>query len=284
MRRKFCRSALVLLATGALATSGAVLAQEQEQQEQQEQQEEHVPPQQQANTLPPGQVPAVLKAREAQFVYRSSSRLLTCEQVRNRVAVILRAVGARQDVQVRANECEAFIDPTQMTTPSRTDTTTRSPWDASSRSESTFDRIHPSTTDRNRTQSTPVHIELMMPVPVTAEILSQVDQDKARRELVSRVTGNPGAAMDDPIFFAAERRPVTLSYDTIRIESIDCELLEQMTQTVFRELDLKVTSQPLSCDKRQRSALRPQLTVEALLPVGVAMPGEKAPGEPPAKR
>ena len=279
MRRKFCRSALVLLATGALATSGAALAQEQEQQQ------EQVQPQQQANTLPPGQVPAVLKAREAQFVYRSSSRLLTCEQLRNRVAVILRAVGARQDVQVRANECEAFIDPTQMTTPSRTDTTTRSPWDASSsRSESTFDRIHPSTTDRNRTQSTPVHIELMMPVPVTAEILAQVDQDKARRELVSRVTGNPGAAMDDPIFFAAERRPITLSYDTIRIESIDCELLEQMTQTVFRELDLKVTSQPLSCDKRQRSALRPQLTVEALLPVGVPMPGEKGPGEPPAKR
>ena len=81
MRRKFCRSALVLLATGALATSGAALAQEQEQQQ------EQVQPQQQANTLPPGQVPAVLKARQADFTYRSSSRLLTCEQVRSRVAV-----------------------------------------------------------------------------------------------------------------------------------------------------------------------------------------------------
>jgi hypothetical protein len=277
MRRKFCRSALVLLATGALATSGAALAQEPEQQQ------EQVQPQQQANRLPPGQIPAVLKARQTEFIYRSSSRPLSCEQLRNHVAVILRAVGARQDVQVRANDCETFIDPMTQT-PGRMETTagrmdTRNPMDASNRSESVLDRMRPSATDRNRTQSTPVHIELMMPVEVTSEILSQVDQDKARRELVSRVTGNPGAAMDDPIFFAAERRPVTLSYDTIRIDSMDCELLEQMTRTVFRELDLRVTSQPLSCDPRQRSRLRPQLTVEALLPVGVPMPGEKGQGE-----
>jgi hypothetical protein len=46
-----------------------------------------------------------------------------------------------------------------------------------------------------------------------------------------------------------------------------------MTRTVFRELDLKVTSQALSCDAR--SHMKPRLTVEALLPVGYLTPSEQ---------
>ncbi len=276
MRRNFRRSTLVLLATGALAATGTALAQEQDQPAQQ--QSEQVPPAQQGDQLPPGQVPAVLKAREANFIYRSSSRLLSCAQLRNHVAVILQAVGARQDVQVRANDCETFIDPMDQTA-NRMEN--RNPLDTSAaRSESVLDRVRPSTNTRIRAQSTPVHIQLMMPVVVTADVMAEVDRDKARRELVSRVTGNVGVAMDDPIFFAAERRAVTLSYDTIRIDNIDCELLDQMTQTVFREFDLKVTSQALSCDPSQRSRMRPHLTVEALLPVGFTMPSEKLPVAP----
>ena len=272
MRRTLRRSTLVLLATGALASSGAALAQEQDQPQEQPQ-----PPGQVAGAtapaLPAGQIPAVLKARETEFIYRSSSRLMSCEQLRNHVAVILNAVGARQDVQVRANDCETFIDPaSQMGSPNTVQD--RNPLDTrSARSESVLDRMRPSPT--TRTQSTPVRIQVMMPVPVTAKILDEVDKDKARRELVSRVTGNQNIAFDDAIFFPAERREVTLSYDTIKIDSMDCELLEQMAQTVFRELDLKVTGQPLSCDRRQRSHMKPTLRVEALLPVGVPMPGEK---------
>jgi hypothetical protein len=270
LRRTFRRSTLVLLAAGALASSGAALAQEQEQPHQQP---EQVSPEATAPALPAGQIPAVLKARETEFIYRSSSRLMSCEQLRNHVAVILNAVGARQDVQVRANDCETFIDPSsQMGSPNTVQD--RNPLDTrSARSESVLDRMRPSPT--TRTQSTPVRIQVMMPVPVTAKILDEVDKDKARRELVSRVTGNQNIAFDDAIFFPAERREVTLSYDTIKIDSMDCELLEQMAQTVFRELDLKVTGQPLSCDRRQRSHMKPTLRVEALLPVGVPMPGEK---------
>jgi hypothetical protein len=271
MRRNPSRSALVLLAAGALAMSAATPSQEQPPQEQEQEQA----PQQQSG-LPPGQVPAVLKARDADFVYRSSSRLFTCEQLRSRVAVILRAVGARQDVSVRANECEAFIDPTQMTDPNRSDR--RNTLDPRNQPPSVFDRVRPSSSslsDRNRNQSTPVRIQLMMPVEVTSEVVQEVEQDKARRALISRVTGNPNASMDDAIFFAAERRQVTLSHDTIRLEAIDCELLEQMSMTVFRQLDLKVTSQALSCDPRERSRLLPSLTVEALLPVGFQLPSEQ---------
>lgn len=283
MRRKSSRSALILLAAGALAMSGATLSQEQvppqqeqlpPEQEQAQPEQEQVPQQQQG--LPAGQVPAVLKARDADFVYRSSSRLFTCEQLRSRVAVILRAVGARQDVSVRANECEAFIDPTQMSDPNRMDR--RSTLDPRNQPQSVFDRVRPQRSelaDRTRSQSTPVHIQLMMPVEVTSEVVQEVEQDKARRALISRVTGNPNVAMDDAIFFAAERRQVTLSHDTIKLDAIDCELLEQMSMTVFRQLDLKVTGQALSCDPRERSRLLPSLTVEALLPVGFQIPGEQ---------
>src|SRR5262249_55553159 len=126
-----------------------------------------------------------------------------------------------------------------------------------------------------RGQSTPVRIQVMMPVVVTPEIVAEVDRDKSRRELISRVTGNPGAALNDPIFFAAERREVRLSHETIGLESIDCELLEQMVPSVFRDLDLKVTQQSLGCDPNERSHFVPHLTVEALLPVGYLLPGEQ---------
>jgi hypothetical protein len=275
MRRQFSRPTLVLLATSALAT-GSALAQEQEQPAEAEQ----VQPERPANQLPPGQVPAVLKAREANFTYRSSSRVLSCDQLRNHVAVILAAVGARQDVQVRANECESFMAPTQPGVPRMEPTP--NPWDRTTRSQSAFDRVHPNDND-GRSQSTPVHIQVMMPVEITPDVLTEVEQDKARRELVSRVTGNPGAALDNPIFFPAERRQITLSWDTIKVDYTDCELLEQMSQTVFRQLDLKVTGVSPTCDRASRSRMKPHLTVEALLPVGVPMPGEKAPGDRPKK-
>jgi hypothetical protein len=112
----------------------------------------------------------------------------------------------------------------------------------------------------------------MMPVEVTPGIVEEVERDKARRELVSRVQGNRNAAMNDAIFFPAERQTVELSHDTIDLEAIDCELLEQLSMAVFRKLDLKVTNRSLACDPRERSYINPSLTVEALLPVGWQQP------------
>jgi hypothetical protein len=286
MRRTFLPSALALLTASALAMSSAALSQEQQQapeqqaEQQAEEQSEPEAPQllpRYDGGLPAGQVPAVLKAREANFVYRSSSRLFSCDELRQRVALILRALGARQDVNVRANDCESFIDPTHVSDPNRMDRrNSMDPWNRSS--SSPLDRTRSprsDLTDRNRSQSTPVRIELMMPVEVTAEIVEEVEKDKARRELVSRVTGNMNAAMNDAIFFPAELKEVELSYDTLDLDARDCELLEQMSMSVFRKLDLKVTNQSLSCDPRERSRIRPSLTVEALLPVGFQMPQKK---------
>lgn len=276
MRRTFLPPTFALLTAGALAMSGAVLAQEQEQAPQE--QAEPDPPQlveRSEQGLAAGQVPAVLKAREVSFVYRSTTRVLACDQLRQRVANIMRAVGARQDVEVRANDCESFIDPTHMSRPNSVGRgqNPMDPWNTSSSSPLDRARSHGSDlTDRNRSQSTSVRIKLMMPVEVTSQIVEEVERDKARRELVSRVQGNRNAAMNDAIFFPAERQEVELSHDTIDLEALDCELLDQLSTSVFRKLDLKVTNRSLSCDPRERSYIPPSLTVEALLPVGYQLP------------
>jgi hypothetical protein len=277
MRRTFSRPTLALLTASALALNGAVLSQEQEPAPQE--QAEPDPPQlvpREDGGLAAGQIPAVLKAREASFVYRSSTRLLTCDQLRQRIGNIMRAVGARQDVEVRADDCASFIDPTVMSDPGRMGRSSQNPTDPFDRSSSSpLDRARSprsDLSDRNRSQSTSVRIRLMMPVEVTPGIVEEVERDKARRELVSRVQGNRNAAMNDAIFFPAERQTVELSHDTIDLEAIDCELLEQLSMAVFRKLDLKVTNRSLACDPRQRSYINPSLTVEALLPVGWQQP------------
>jgi hypothetical protein len=126
-------------------------------------------------------------------------------------------------------------------------------------------------------QTTPVHIWVMMPVPVTPGVMKEIEQDKARRELLSRVTGNMSVAMNDAILFPATRQQVTLSKETIKLEPQHCELLEQMINNVFRDLDLRAVRKGMSCDPHQRSNFAPQVVVEALLPVGYALPGSEKP-------
>jgi hypothetical protein len=282
MRRTHSRSALVLIATASLATSAASFAQQEQNPPEPSTSEQGIG-EQQGQSLPAGQVPAVLKSRDVTFIYRSTTTPLACDQLRNSVANVLRAVGGRDDMQVIANECDGFIPPDPRQRPSQSGPSmggTFEPYGGGAMtdpmSNRTTDRMtvtHADRYDRYRSQATPIHITVLMPVVATSEVVEEAERDKSRRALVSRVTGNPSAAMDDPIFFAAERRTVNLSHDSIDLEPMDCELLEQMTRTVFRQLDLKVTSQALSCDAH--SYMKPHLTVEALLPVGYLMPGEQ---------
>jgi hypothetical protein len=119
-----------------------------------------------------------------------------------------------------------------------------------------------------------VRIELMFPVEATPAVLAEIDKDKSRRELISRVTGNPLAALNDPIIFPVQRKEVTLSRSTIRLRPEDCELLEQMLPTVFRKLDVKVVRRELYCDPHQRSNFAPKVVVETWWPTGAPTPGE----------
>lgn len=272
---------LSLLAT--LAMSSAALSQEQQQEQQQEQasQEQAEPEPEQLlpryeDGLAPGQVAAVLKSRDASFIYRSSTRVLSCDELRQRVANIMRALGARQDVKVVAHDCEGWVDPVDPRVTGRQ--SSMDPFDRRSAASSPLDRARSPRSDlldRNRSQSTPVRIQLMLPVEATEKIVEEVEKDKARRELVSRVTGNREVATNDAIFFPAELREVELSHDTLDLDPRDCELLEQMAASVFRKLDMKVTNRSLSCDPRERSHINPSLTVETLLPVGFQLPQRK---------
>ena len=107
----------------------------------------------------------------------------------------------------------------------------------------------------------------MLPVQVDSKVLAEMERDKSRRELISRVTGNPAAGMNEPIVFPAHRQNVTLSRNTIDLEPEECELLEQMSRSVFRKLDMRVVGGGPRCDRNQISRIAPQVTVEALMPI-----------------
>lgn len=231
-----------------------------------------------------GQAPtitAVHKAQELSFNYRSYGYFYSCHDLQQRVAAMLIAVGARDDIRVDARNCDALmvsgdtsmdIDPTlgrggnDPFGRDRSDPFGRNQNDPFGRSGG-FRR-----SGTEREQSAQVRIKLMMPVEVTPQILAEIEKDKSRRDLVSRVTGNPAAAMNDPVVFAARREEVTLSQSTMRLKAEDCALLQQLTMQVIRRLDVKVKNQSFNCGPRSSSRIPPQLTVETLLPTGALLP------------
>jgi hypothetical protein len=222
-----------------------------------------------ADKPPHEPITAVYKAQEFSFQYRSSNRFYPCHELEQRVAVILVAVGARDDINVKARNCDAFlidndnsIDP--MTVRDNMDPFERDRFGTSSRFGRTNDR---------REQYASVRVQLMMPVEVTPQVLKEIEKDKSRRELVSRVTGNMAAAFNEPIIFEAKRQEVTLSQRTVRLRPEDCELLDQMSNSVFRRLHVKVLRRSFSCGPRDSaSRIAPQLIAEALLPTGSLLP------------
>jgi hypothetical protein len=245
MRRRFCHSsrngrgrrALVLLAAAVLSIAGSAATAAE-------------------------QVAAVLKTHEVRFVYRSLVNVLACDELRNHIATILRALGARDDVQVRIHDCQIVVIPDDI----------EPPWDRSNRE---YPRDIFRDRDFDQRQTSNVRVQVMFPIEATPQVLAEIEKDKSRRDLISRVTGDPAVALNDAIVFPAERKQITLSQGTIRLRSEHCELLEQMIPTVFRELGIKVVGKQLGCDRYGRSRLAPKLTVEVLWPVGAPLPGEK---------
>jgi len=213
----------------------------------------------------PKQVAAVLKLHEVHFVYRTVVNFFACDELRRDVAVILRALGARDDVQVRVNDCELVLMPDQRA------------------SSGGWDRFHPERPpdpfrnfdDQDQQQFSTVYVKAMFPIEATPEVMKEIEQDKSRRELISRVTGDATAAHNDPIVFPAERKQITLSQGTLRLRPEHCELLEQMMPNLARKLDFKVISKQLSCDRYGRSEFAPKVTVEVLWPSGAPLPGGK---------
>ena len=218
---------------------------------------------------------AVLKLQEVDFFYRSSVAPFSCTDIQGRVASIMRYLGARDDINVTVNGCDAMVtpmdnpsDPWQNQNPNNRWGTTEGDWQTSGSSR--WQTTSPSSIGRTPPrpeQSTHVRIRLMMPVEVTPEILGEMQKDKSRRELISRVTGNANTALNDPIVFPAQRQRVALDHRALDLEPDECELLEQMSTSVFRKLNIRVVSKGPRCDRNEISNMPPQMTVEALMPV-----------------
>ncbi|MCE3286380.1 MAG: hypothetical protein K0R70_2636 [Steroidobacteraceae bacterium] len=227
-------------------------------------------------------VPAVWAERKLSFSYSSPTTIYSCRSMAGRVSSILRAVGARDDIQVRVSGCSDSLMTTQ---DPRLDTrVTTNPWQSASNRYR-----EPGTTERR--QVAQVYVRMMLPTEVTPEVLAELERDKTRRELVSRVTGNPAAKFNDPVLFKAERQLVTLSRDTIGIEPEECDLLDEMSVGVLREVGVRVVSTDFVCSAN--SLIPPEAVVEALLPTpyptgsvqpapGAAEEDQEEAGAPPA--
>jgi hypothetical protein len=234
------------------------------------------------STDPP--ITAVYKAQELSFNYRSSNRYYSCHDIEQRVAVILVGVGARDDIDVKARNCESFMAASGDTSMDIDPTFGRNSNDPLGRDRSDpFGRGRDDPFGRNRSgsygradddrqQTASVRIRMMMPVELTPQVHAEIEKDRSRRELVSRVTRNPAASMNDPVVFAARRQDVTLSQKTIKLKAEDCDLLQQVTTQVIRRLDVRVKNQSFGCGPRTSSRIPPQLTVEALVPTGQILP------------
>lgn len=199
-------------------------------------------------------VPAVWKEYSVSFSYSSARHVFSCDALRIRVAHVLLAVGARHDLKIKVHDCDTNRVPTEPPTFGRDDL----PWGSASVSSTRFrsaDRPFPPT----------IRARLRLPVEITPGVQTELKSDKSRRELISRVTGNPIPRFDDPIPFAAERRVVTLSRQTVGLNPEDCELLDQMVTGVFRQLDLRNVRRNYLCDRDGDSRIPPLVEVEALL-------------------
>ena len=242
----------------------------------------------QEQTATPERKAAVLKIHEFSFFYRSRVAPLSCSDVERRVATIMMALGARDDVNVSATGCETVVLPDE---PLDARMTRSDPWQSGSdrwgrpsdrwgtsdRWQTSSDGLY----NRNarREQSTHVRIRAMLPIEVTPEVLEEIRKDKSRRELVSRVTRNPAASLNDPILFPAQRQLVTLSNRTLKLEPQECELLEQMASSVFRQLHMRVV-RGTNCDRDQIGHAPPQAIVETLMPIFEKAPPAAGSSEP----
>lgn len=231
-------------------------------------------------------VPAVWQERELFFTYRSSIAIYSCSTLESRVASILLALGARPDLRITLSNCNASPVPFDLPT------TNSGGGTFASRAGYPYGRR------TDHLQIVDIHVHLSMPVEMTPDVVTELKADKARRELISQATGNPIPRFDDPIPFAAERRVVTLSHDTVGLEAVECEFLDELVQSSFRSLALRVVRRGFVCDRDRVSRIRPSLDVEALVPTSVnptssrsapatetedADPGAPAdPGGPPA--
>ncbi|HEU4600552.1 MAG TPA: hypothetical protein VFS24_01220 [Steroidobacteraceae bacterium] len=196
---------------------------------------------------------AVWKDQRIDFYYRSSTAIYSCSALQGRIISILRTVGARDDLKVDTSGCDVMLSPPAQTMPSIPGRRTRS------------DDMFRNKSSRGE-QYSHVRIFVKTPTEATPEVLAELQKDKPRRELIAKVTGKPDAVVEGETQFPAQWQRITLSRDSIGLEAAECELLDQLSSTVFRDLGVRVVSRDYSCTPGQTSKIPPKITVDALIP------------------
>lgn len=208
----------------------------------------HAAPSDEQNTM------AVWKAQRIDFYYRSSTAIYSCSALKRRIETILYSVGAGDGLQVDTSGCDPMLSPPAQTMPSMPGRQTRT--------DDMF-RNKPS----HGEQYAHVRIFVKSPVEATPEVMAALKKDKPHRELLAKVTGRPEAAIEAETQFQAQREQITLSRDSIGLEAAECELLDQLVNTVFADLNVRVVSRDYSCSPGHTSRIPPKITVDALMPV-----------------
>ena len=187
-------------------------------------------------------IAAVWREQRLNFLYSSATTVYSCSALAGRVSSILRAVGARDDVKVTVNDCSNVRRPDRHGLNSDRGSVNAS-IDTSVTHQGRYRIVI--TSGVSTACNMHVYVRLMMPTEVTPDVLTELKKDKSRRELISHATGNPAPRFNDPVLFSAQWQPVTLSRKTIGLEPEECELLDQMSSSVFRELGVRVVRETL---------------------------------------
>lgn len=209
---------------------------------------------------------AVWKQQRIDFYYHSSAAIYGCSALKARIETILYSVGARDDLKVDTSGCDPMLSPPAQTMPSFPS--------RDSRSDDMF-RNRPS----HGEQYAHVRIFVKSPVEATPEVMAALKKDKPKRELLAKVTGKPEVAIEEETQFQAQRERVTLSRETIGLEAAECELLDQLVNSVFVDLNVRVVSRDYSCSPGHTSRIPPKMTVDALIPTIRVREPEIHPGQ-----
>jgi hypothetical protein len=112
--------------------------------------------------------------------------------------------------------------------------------------------------------SASLQISVVSPALSTAELKDEIAKDSSRRALLDRL----GVQREPAEEFPALWQSVDLSRDRrLKLESSDCELLQQLREQVFPKLAIKVLAKSAACATSSHRFRRPALEVLALMPL-----------------
>jgi hypothetical protein len=207
------------------------------------------------NEAPPaGSVPAIWVTKEVSFTYFGSTALYYCDGLRNKVKWVLKQLGVMDGYKVRIRSCFNTGGP-----------------------EIRYGPAGPEF--YSGAEYTPrVMIEVVVPQQVTSELLTKLYERQGEVELLARVRGESSVVDNVEAQFTASKRRVTFDDAARRgrIEAGDCELIEQMRDSVFVPLGIRVVDDKMNCvpNRVQRGSVN--LELEVLEP----WTPESEPGQP----